>query len=115
MTIPPLRIPKLLTEREAAEVFGVSVDTIRRLRRTGKIAHTRIGGRIRYTEDHLLTYLERETRPCRGDRENGLERSADAGSASGQTALPGAEHGSTDLLDKHGAHRLAQRIFKTRS
>lgn len=111
----PVRIPKLLIEREAAEAFGVSVDTIRRLRRAGKIAHTCIGGRIRYTEHHLTAYLERETRPCLGDKENGLERSADTGSASGQTALLGAEHGSTDLLDKHGAHRLAQRIFNKRS
>lgn len=56
-----VRIPNLLTEREAAKVFCVSVNTIRRLRRARKIAHTCIGCRIRYTEQHLVAYLERET------------------------------------------------------
>ena len=111
----PPRVPKLLTEREAAEAFGVSVDTIRRLRRAGKIAHTCIGGRFRYTEEHLVAYLERETRPCRDGKENALEKSADAGLAGGQTVPLGAGLGSTDLHDRQSAHRLAQRMFKTRS
>ena len=86
MQYHPLRIPTLLTEREAAAVFGVSVDTIRRLRRAGKIAHTCIGGRIRYTQEHLLVYLERENRPCQDGEENGLERSVESGLAGGQAA-----------------------------
>jgi len=49
----PLRIPRLLTEREAAEALGVSPDTLTRERRRGRVTHTRIGGRIRYTEMHL--------------------------------------------------------------
>lgn len=110
-----VRIPALLTEREVADVFGVSVDTIRRLRRAGKISHTSIGGRIRYTEEHVLAYLEREIRPCRHGNGNVLERLEGVGLASGQTAPPGAGPGTTDLHDRQSAHRLAQRMFKTRS
>lgn len=111
----PLRLPTLLTEREVSDVFGVSVDTIRRLRRAGKIAHTRIGGRIRYTEQHLLAYLERETQACADPRENASARSGGTGSADDPTAPPGAEPGTMDPLDRQNAHRLAQRIFGTRS
>ena len=57
------RVPKLFDERAAAEALGVSVDTLRRERKRAKIAHTMIGGRIRYTEAHLTRYIEETGMP----------------------------------------------------
>jgi hypothetical protein len=60
-----VELPKLLTEHQAADVLGVSVDTVRRERRRQRIAHTSIGGRIRYIEKHLADYIQsNEVAPC---------------------------------------------------
>jgi excisionase family DNA binding protein len=57
----------LLTVAEAAAMLGVSVRTIDRLRDTGQIGCTRIGGGVRprvyYRQVDVLAYLRRVTTP----------------------------------------------------
>ncbi len=45
--------PKLMNERDAAAALGVSLDTLRRERKRGRIGYTVVGGRPRYLERHL--------------------------------------------------------------
>ena len=107
----PVRLPRLLTEKEAAEALGVSKATLVRLRRAGRITFTRIRGRIRYTEDHLLAYIEGETQTCRENERTAPARSGTTGSAAGRTRPPGAGRGSIPQVDRSAAHRLAKTIF----
>jgi excisionase family DNA binding protein len=105
----PVRLPRLMTERIAAQQLGCSVDTLRRERQAGKIKYTMIRGRVRYTETHLASYIEAGERG--GCQNSGSEKSADAGSAGDPIARFGAEHGSTELLDRRAAHLSAQMIL----
>ena len=67
MNVSPL--PRLIAERDAAALLGVSADTLRRARQRRDIGYIMIGGRPRYTETHLQDYLaRREVRPCQGSR-----------------------------------------------
>lgn len=107
-----ITLPRHCSEAEAAAALGVSIDTLQRVRRAGKIRFRRLGtgrGRIRYTEADLLDYLERckestcQTVPC---------DMANTGLASDPTARSGAEHGTTPESVKHAAHRLAQTTLR---
>lgn len=57
------RLPELYTEAAAASYLGISEITLRRFRVRGAIAHIRIGKAVKYTERHLLNYLEPQTCP----------------------------------------------------
>jgi hypothetical protein len=103
------RLPRLLTERAAAALLDVSTDTLARERRAGKITHTMIRGRVRYTEAHLAQYIEQGERG--GCATSGSAPSAAIGSAGARIPWPGAEPGSTDLADRHAAHLSAQMIL----
>lgn len=52
--------PKLFLEREAAEYLRCSTDTLCRERKRGLIGYTRVGGRVRYTEEQLIQYLRNQ-------------------------------------------------------
>jgi hypothetical protein len=55
---------KLLTERQVAEWLGVNVSLLQRMRYTppkDPIPFTKIGGSVRYREDHVIKWLERNT------------------------------------------------------
>lgn len=55
---------KLLTENEVAEWIGLAITTLRTMRsRPGKdpIPYTKVGKLIRYREDLLLKWIERNT------------------------------------------------------
>ena len=108
----PVRLPRLYTEREGASELRVSVDTLQRERKRGRIAFTRIGRRIRYTEEHLRQYIENRTEQCRVNRTSDLSSLGSSGSVDDPTQTNGAEPGSTPMHDKHAAHLLAQAIFK---
>jgi excisionase family DNA binding protein len=107
-----LALPNLYSEQEAAKALSLSVDTVRRARRDGSMPFRRLGNRVRYTETDLLEYLERR-------RENGIcpikmanpESMATIGLASAPEAKTGIEHGSTPMLDKPAASRLARQTF----
>jgi hypothetical protein len=72
------RLPRLLTERQAAVALGVSIETLRRERKRRRIGYAMTAERPRYTDQHLAAYLSaREVQPC--DESNnltGLGRSA---------------------------------------
>ena len=108
MTGEPAQLPELMTEPQAAEKLGVSISTLRRTRRSGKIAHIWLSGRkLRYTMQHLADYLQQET-VCATSSET-------TGSQSEPDQISGIERGSTPPLDKHAAKRLAQTILKKQS
>jgi excisionase family DNA binding protein len=119
MNVPPnqpIRLPRLLTEGEAADALGVSVDTVRRERKAGKIRHTVIGGRVRYTENHLVAYIEAGERgACTASAISGSAKSEAIGSPSAQTAQLGAAPGSMSEPDRRVVHRSARMIFSKRS
>ena len=100
-------LPRLLSEREAARTLGVSVDTLRRERKRGRIGHTFIGGRPRYTPQYLMAYVSaREVEPCKPTSDQSVRaKSASIGSADDQTALSGAGRGSILTPDKLAEHR----------
>jgi hypothetical protein len=47
VTVDLPHLPKLFSERAAAEALGISIDTLRRERKRARIAHIMIGSRIR--------------------------------------------------------------------
>lgn len=51
----------LYTPIEVAERLKVSVDTIKRLIKNGKLSATKIGGQWRISEDQLNEYIESRT------------------------------------------------------
>ena len=65
MTDGSARLPTLLTESDAAAYLGLKPDTLARIRRRGDIGHVLVGRRVRYTEQHILDYLNQQTKPCR--------------------------------------------------
>lgn len=55
------RLPKnrlAYSESEAASLLGVKPHVLRDVRLRGEIRATRVGGRLAYTRDSLLSYLE---------------------------------------------------------
>ena len=109
-------LPKLFTEKEAAEYLGCSISTIRRERRLGRIGCTYVGRRPRYTTGILNEYLRnQQEEPCHQHENNALAKLAVSGFRSAPTAQSGAAPGSIQIPDKHAAHLLAQRTFGKRS
>lgn len=64
-------MPKLLTRLEAAEMLGISHDTLDRLRMEGKLAYIqhKPGGKVWITEDAIMEYLARATHQARPARQ----------------------------------------------
>lgn len=54
----------VLTLQDAAKFFGVSPWTVRRWMEMGDLSYTKIGGRIRFTQDELIAYVEKRTSPA---------------------------------------------------
>jgi hypothetical protein len=108
----PTTLPLVYSESEAAKALGLTVHTLRRIRRQGLIGFARTSPRrIIFFQRHLDEYLKStEVTPC----SNG-SKTESSGSANVQIASSGAEPGSIRNLDRHDAHRLAQAILKRRS
>ncbi|MBU8539495.1 helix-turn-helix domain-containing protein [Roseomonas tokyonensis] len=106
-------LPELLTEAEAAKRLGVSAATMQRERKRRRIRHVIIGGRPRYTADHLAEYLTaQEVAPCREADTSTPARSPAIGLASGRTAGSGAGPGTILTLDRLAEHRSALTILQ---
>jgi excisionase family DNA binding protein len=101
-----------LTERQASEALGVSIDTLQRLRKRRAIRYRKIGGRFRYTEEDLAAYIESTVQPCLSEASD-PEKSAAIGSAGGPTAAPGAGLGTTPKprADRRAEYLSAQTIL----
>ena len=55
---------RLLTEREAQQILGVSYDTMARLRKARQIEFIRFeGGDIRYKREHLEAFIQKREVP----------------------------------------------------
>jgi len=50
------------SEKEAAELLGISHLTLQRIRRSGLIGYTPVGGKARYLRSHIEDYLENNSR-----------------------------------------------------
>lgn len=61
--------PTLHDFATAAEMLGVSEHTLRRWTAQKRIGHYKLGGRVRFTDEHLREFLERsEVEPTGGRR-----------------------------------------------
>ena len=47
------KLKQLITEREAARLLNISVSTLRRLRKAGKIKAQKVGSQVRYRIEDL--------------------------------------------------------------
>lgn len=68
MTSSDLPIPALLTEKDAAARLKVSTRTLRSLRAQGHLPFVRIGRQVRYREEDIAKFVERNlvhNRPAR--------------------------------------------------
>ncbi|WP_231739246.1 helix-turn-helix domain-containing protein [Novosphingobium sp. FSW06-99] len=98
----------LFTEHQVANFFGVSVFTVQRLRKNGKIGSCMIAGKAQYTSEHINGYIEKVgTSSC---KTNALQ-SATTGLPNGQAQEPGTQPGTKPKPDKHADVLLAQKIF----
>lgn len=52
---------KLKTEAEVAELFGVSIQTMKSMRKRGNIQFVKVERCVRYRDEHIADYLERNT------------------------------------------------------
>lgn len=50
----------LLTRKEAAEALNISVDTLDRIRDSGKLRAVNIGARVYYSPDELRAFVTKE-------------------------------------------------------
>jgi len=100
-------MPVWFDEHTVAKRWGVSVYTVQRERKRGRLKAKRLGGRWKYRTDWLREY-EDEATPCQSD-----SRSENGSSTSGPTARIGASAGSIQQLDRRDVHRSAQQIFKS--
>tara|TARA_R110001592_G_scaffold7065_6_gene39732 strand:- start:38173 stop:38514 length:342 start_codon:yes stop_codon:yes gene_type:complete len=104
-------LPPLLTEREAATELGVSIDTMRRMRKAGEVQSKKIGGRYKYRVDWLNAYIE----DTGWDANQITNKSIESETTGYQKdAIPqcGAERGSAPILDKQSEHHSALMILR---
>ena len=103
-----ISLPLWMDERAVADRWGVSIYTVQRERKRGKVKAKRIGGRWKYREDWLREYEDQEDAPCLSPSGSG-----NGFSEGGQTAQTGVSAGSIQTLDRRDVHLSAQKIFKS--
>lgn len=98
---------KMRTEKQAAEWLGVSVFTLRRIRKRGEIACYPIGGTYHYSVEQLEAYLKsKELCPKSAFKS---ENTISSGIPTPPSTKP---DGMTLKLDKHAAHLYALKTLK---
>ena len=109
-----LRLPALFTEDQVANALGISADTVRRERKSGRIGCIKIGRRkIRFTEAQINDYVNSgRIVPCHENETKEPARSENSGFLGAPTVQHGAGPGLKNAVDKHDVHLLAQRTFK---
>ena len=63
----PVIAPLALRPREAAAALGLSVSTLARLTRAGKLPCVKLGGSVLYPVTMLEEFLRAQAEPARGD------------------------------------------------
>ncbi len=61
--------PISFSEKELAAYFEISLITMERIRRDGKISYTRVGGKIHYTRAHVEEFLAATQTARKGKRQ----------------------------------------------
>ena len=54
-----VRYPQLFTERQAAEMLGVSIKTIQYWRYAGKVPYIKVNGCVRFTQEDIDSIMNR--------------------------------------------------------
>lgn len=98
------KLPELYAEAAAASYLGIAEITLRRIRKRRQIGHIRIGKAVKYTETHLLEYLEQQT--CQP-----ASALATIGSNSAKAQPSGIGRGGTQM-GVSSALRLAQETLE---
>lgn len=61
MTTPETTIPRLLTVKDVAKIFGTCDDVITKWVRAGRIPHVRVGWKIMFSEPVLTEWLKQHS------------------------------------------------------
>jgi hypothetical protein len=102
------------SEREAANILGLSLVMLRRLRKGRQISALRLSPRrVAFFGFQLVEYLlsAMEVATCPATKANETSNSANTGSQNKPAVTHSAEHGSTKPLDRQSAYRSALRIL----
>jgi predicted DNA-binding transcriptional regulator AlpA len=114
----PEGVPRLYTERELAELLGLSRWTLRRERLAGRIDFVRLGDRsIAYLAEHGRAWIQNRTnKPC-DTRKAGADdgETAPSGSTGGRTPHTGRSAGTTAARGRFDVVRLARKTVRKRS
>ena len=109
-------LPKLLTEREAAQALRVKPPTVRAERIRGVLSFVKVGARIFYTPQQLAEYLQRKTVTAWASSETAQVRSEATGSARspGETASTkiSTAPGTTSAHARRAVSALARQTFR---
>lgn len=105
------RFPALLTESQAADVLGVSVYTVQRMRKRGQLKAKKIGARWKYRDDWLREYLETPD-TCPANETTDPAPSAASGSLNAPAPRCGTGPGSTATADRLVEHHSALRTLR---
>lgn len=108
---PVLHFPTKYTAAETAQILGVSVATLARERRRGRITPYLPGDKRVYYFDHeIAAYQNRRTLPW-DERSSSPAVSATTGSQGNMDRHSGTERGSIEALDKRDAKASALKIL----
>ncbi|WP_366553310.1 helix-turn-helix domain-containing protein [Aquibaculum sediminis] len=104
-------LPTLLSERQAAEALGVSIDTVRRARQRGEIRASFIGRRWKYRAEWIEDFIDRRALQWQGEGETAF-RSAPTGCPAAPAPPPGTAPGSIRRPARPAEPPLAQTISR---
>lgn len=108
-------LPARMTEAEAAEELGISVGSLRGLRRRGEIGYVQILNRIYHTPGQVRAYFDAQmVEPCQQITQKSQDTSKVTGSnrSRGENRGSGTGYGMIDPAAKSAASRLARETFK---
>ncbi len=85
---------KLLSERQAAALLGISTRHLFGLRKRGEVPYVRLGGRVLYSPEALQRWIEQ--------RLQAAERAEEAQGAAGRVPSRGAKQAANESTDARG-------------
>lgn len=56
------------SEEEAAELLEIAKTTLQKYRNEGKISYTPVGGKFRYTREHIENFIKTNQQLCKKDK-----------------------------------------------
>lgn len=107
--VPAPAAPTLYSEVMVAKALKLSLSTMGRLRKEGKIPFIQLGAQIRYTPELVEEIIKTLTVPACLKKDFKSESTT---SLNNTTPPSGKQLGTIPKLDKLAAHHLAQKTFK---